>query len=132
MDFGFNDEQQAIKETAREMLSKRSPLAKVREAAESRSYDDALWSEIRNLGWPGITIPEEHGGQGLGMVELAILCEELGYACAPSPFLVQRRGGPVHRSRGKSGAEGALAPGNRLRHGARLGGVRAPVQRLRP
>jgi len=32
MDFGFNDEQRAIKETAREMLSKRSPLAKVREA----------------------------------------------------------------------------------------------------
>ena len=87
MDFGFNDEQGAIKETAREMLSKRSPLAKVREAAESRSYDDALWSEIRSLGWPGITIPEEYGGQGLGMVELAILCEELGYACAPSPFL---------------------------------------------
>jgi len=87
MDFGFNDEQRAIKETAREMLSKRSPLAKVREAAESRAYDDALWSEIRDLGWPGITISEGHGGQGLGMVELAILCEELGYACAPSPFL---------------------------------------------
>jgi alkylation response protein AidB-like acyl-CoA dehydrogenase len=87
MDFGFNDEQGAIKDTAREMLSKRSPLAKVREVAESRSYDDALWSEIRNLGWPGITVAEEHGGQGLGMVELAILCEELGYACAPSPFL---------------------------------------------
>ncbi len=87
MDFGFNDEQRAIKETAREMLSKRSPLAKVREAAESRSYDDALWSEIRELGWPGITISEEYGGLGLGTVELAILCEELGYACAPSPFL---------------------------------------------
>src|SRR2546423_6706164 len=87
MDFGFNDEQRAIKETAREMLSKRSPLAKVREAAESRAYDDALWSEIRDLGWPGITISGGHGGQGLGMVELAILCEELGYACAASPFL---------------------------------------------
>jgi alkylation response protein AidB-like acyl-CoA dehydrogenase len=87
MDFGFNDEQQAIKETARKMLSKRSPLAKVREAAESRSYDDALWGEIRELGWPGIIVSEEHGGLGLGMVELAILCEELGYACAPSPFL---------------------------------------------
>jgi alkylation response protein AidB-like acyl-CoA dehydrogenase len=87
MDFGFSDEQAAIKETAREMLAKRCPLAKVREAAESRSYDDALWKEISELGWPGIAIPEEHGGQGLGMVELAILCEELGYACAPSPFL---------------------------------------------
>ena len=132
MDFGFNDEQSAIKDTAREMLSKRSPLAKVREAAESRSYDDALWSEIRNLGWPGITIAEEHGGQGLGMVELAILCEELGYACAPSPLPVQRLGRPVHRSRGKRRAEGALAPGNRLRGGARRRGVRAAVQRRRP
>ena len=87
MDFGFNDEQQAIKATAREMLAKRSPLEKVREAAEARAYDDALWAEIRGLGWPGIAIGEEHGGQGLGTVELAILCEELGYACAPAPFL---------------------------------------------
>jgi len=87
MDFGFTDEQQAIKETAREMLAARSPLSKVREAAESRTRDDALWKQICDLGWPGIAIPEEHGGQGLGMVELAILCEELGYACAAVPFL---------------------------------------------
>src|SRR5215212_8448620 len=87
MDFGFNDEQQAIRETAREMLATRSPLAKVREAAESRAYDDGMWKEIGELGWPGIAIGEEHGGQGLGMVELVILCEELGYACAAIPFL---------------------------------------------
>jgi alkylation response protein AidB-like acyl-CoA dehydrogenase len=87
MDFGFNDEQGAIKETAREMLANRSPLSKVREAAESRSYDHALWKEICDLGWPGIAISEEHGGQGLGMVELVILCEELGYSCTASPFL---------------------------------------------
>jgi alkylation response protein AidB-like acyl-CoA dehydrogenase len=107
MDFGFNDEQQAIKETAREMLAKRSPLAKVREAAESRSYDDALWKEICDLGWPGIAIAEEHGGQGLGMVGLAILCEELGYACAASPFLsnasaglfIERAGSDEQRER---------------------------------
>src|SRR4051794_39371222 len=87
MDFGFNDEQGAIKETAREMLAKRSPLSKVREASESHKYDDALWKEITELGWPGIAIAEENGGQGLAMVELTILCEELGYACAASPFL---------------------------------------------
>ncbi len=87
MDFGLTDEQQAIKETAREMLAARCPLAKVREAAEARAYDDSLWAEICELGWPGIAIAEEHGGQGLGVVELAILCEELGYACAPTPFL---------------------------------------------
>jgi alkylation response protein AidB-like acyl-CoA dehydrogenase len=107
MDFGFNDEQQAIKETAREMLASRSPLAKVREAAESRSYDNALWKEICELGWPGIAIAEDHGGQGLGMVELAILSEELGYACAATPFLsnasagifVERAGSDEQRER---------------------------------
>ena len=39
------------------------------------------------LGWPGIAVAEEHGGQGLGAVELAVLLEELGYACAATPFL---------------------------------------------
>jgi alkylation response protein AidB-like acyl-CoA dehydrogenase len=87
MDFGFNDEQQEIQRTAREFLSARFTPEKVRELAESRSYDDALWSEICQLGWPGIAIDEAHGGQGLAMLELVILCEELGYACAPTPFL---------------------------------------------
>src|SRR5918995_4699975 len=87
MDFGFNDEQQEIQRTAREFLSARFPPEKIRELAESRSYDGALWREICELGWPGIAIDEAHGGQGLGMVELVILCEELGYACAPTPFL---------------------------------------------
>jgi alkylation response protein AidB-like acyl-CoA dehydrogenase len=87
MDFGFSDEQQEIQRTAREFLAARFTPAKVRELAESRSYDEALWEEICELGWPGIAIGEEHGGQGLGMIELVILCEELGYACAPSPFL---------------------------------------------
>jgi alkylation response protein AidB-like acyl-CoA dehydrogenase len=87
MDFGFNDEQQEIKSTAREFLGARFSPAKVRELAESRSYDEGLWKQISELGWPGIAIPEEDSGQGLGMVELVVLCEELGYACAPTPFL---------------------------------------------
>jgi alkylation response protein AidB-like acyl-CoA dehydrogenase len=87
MDFGFNEEQQEIQRTAREFLSARFPPEKVRELAESRTYDGALWREISDLGWSGIAIDEAYGGQGLGMVELVILCEELGYACAPTPFL---------------------------------------------
>jgi alkylation response protein AidB-like acyl-CoA dehydrogenase len=87
MDFGFSDEQQAIKDTAREMLAARSPLSAVRQAAESGTHDESLWNEICELGWPGIAIPEDQGGQGLGTVGLAVLCEELGYACAAVPFL---------------------------------------------
>jgi alkylation response protein AidB-like acyl-CoA dehydrogenase len=87
MNFDFTSEQHEIKRTARDLLGQRSSLAKVREAAEAHTYDDGLWKELVELGWPGIAIAEEHGGQGLGAVELAILAEELGYAVAASPFL---------------------------------------------
>ncbi len=87
MDFDLSEDQQEIKAVARELLAARSPWAKVREAADAREYGDALWRELAELGWPGIAVAEEHGGQGLGAVELAVLLEELGYACAATPFL---------------------------------------------
>jgi len=87
MRFTLSDDQQEIKRTAHDLLAIRSTMAKVREAAEAGTYDDALTRELGELGWPGIAVSEEHGGQGLGIVELAVLLEELGYACAPVPFL---------------------------------------------
>src|SRR6476620_9380040 len=87
MDFDLTDDQKEIKRVAKELLAARSSFAKVREAAEAAEYDGALWQELRELGWPGIAVAEEHGGQGLGAVELAVLLEELGYACAATPYL---------------------------------------------
>ena len=87
MNFDFTDDQHAIKRTAHDFLADRFPPEKVRSLAEEGVYDEALWSEMSGLGWPGILIPEEQGGQGLGVVELVILAEELGLALAPSPFL---------------------------------------------
>ncbi len=87
MNFDFTDDQQAIKRTANELLGARFKPERVRELAEASSYDDDAWKEMSELGWAGIFIDEEHGGQGLGIVELAILTEELGYALAPVPFL---------------------------------------------
>jgi alkylation response protein AidB-like acyl-CoA dehydrogenase len=87
MNFDLNDEQQEIKRTAHEFLAARFTASKVRELAEARSYDDDLWKEISELGWPGIAIAEADGGQGLGMIELAVLLEEAGIACAPTPLL---------------------------------------------
>jgi alkylation response protein AidB-like acyl-CoA dehydrogenase len=82
MHFGLTDDQRAIKDVARRFLADRSPLAKVREAAETERYDAALWREVCELGWPGIAVGERHGGQALGVVELAVVLEEIGYACA--------------------------------------------------
>ena len=87
MNFDFTDDQQAIKRTAKEMLAARFKPERVRELAEAGEHDDGAWKEMSELGWAGIFIGEDHGGQGLGIVELAILTEELGYALAPVPLL---------------------------------------------
>jgi alkylation response protein AidB-like acyl-CoA dehydrogenase len=87
MNFDFSEDQRTIKSTARELLADRSPFERVRAAAEARRYDGALWRELCGLGWPGIAVAAEHGGQGLGAVELAVLLEELGYAVAATPLL---------------------------------------------
>ena len=87
MNFGFSDDQQAIKRTARDFLAARYPLATVRQLAEDdRGFTDAQWQELVELGWPGVIIPEDSGGLGLGVVELVVIAEEMGYALAPSPW----------------------------------------------
>jgi alkylation response protein AidB-like acyl-CoA dehydrogenase len=87
MNFDYTDDQQDIKRTAHELLAARIKPERLRELAEAGRYDDDTWAEMVELGWPGIAVPEEHGGQGLGLIELAMLQEELGYALAPTPFL---------------------------------------------
>jgi alkylation response protein AidB-like acyl-CoA dehydrogenase len=107
VDFDLTEDQREIKRVARDLLSARSTMARVREAAEARRYDEALWGEMVELGWPGIAVAEEHGGQGLGAVELAVLLEELGYACAATPLLssavvasvISRAGSDAQRER---------------------------------
>jgi alkylation response protein AidB-like acyl-CoA dehydrogenase len=87
MNFGFTDDQQAIKRTAREFLGARYPAATVRGLAEDeRGFTDEQWSELVELGWPGVIIPEESDGLGLGAIELVVIAEEMGYALAPSPW----------------------------------------------
>jgi alkylation response protein AidB-like acyl-CoA dehydrogenase len=87
MDFGYTDDQKDIRSTTHELLADRARPERMREHAEAARTDTELWREVSELGWPGIAVAEEHGGQGLGAVELAILCEELGRSIAPVPFL---------------------------------------------
>ena len=88
MYFDLNDEQQAIKSTARDFLASRFKSERIREIAASEDgFDPSGWSEMAELGWTGLALPEQWGGQGLGIVELAVLFEEMGYALAPSPLL---------------------------------------------
>jgi len=83
----------------------------VRGLAEAGGYDDAAWSELCELGWPGIFIDEELGGQGLGTVELVILMEELGYTLAPLPFLSNAAAGLVIAAGGSDEQKERWLPG---------------------
>jgi alkylation response protein AidB-like acyl-CoA dehydrogenase len=86
--FDLTDEQQAIQATAREFLAARYKSERIRSLAESEhGFEQSDWEEMAELGWPGLALPEEWGGQGLGIVDLAVLFEEMGYALAPSPLL---------------------------------------------
>lgn len=88
MYFDFTDEQQAIKATARDFLAARYKSERIRALAESdQGFEQSDWDEMAGLGWTGLALPEQWGGQGLGIVELAVLFEEMGYALAPSPLL---------------------------------------------
>jgi alkylation response protein AidB-like acyl-CoA dehydrogenase len=112
VNFDFNDEQREIKSTAHDFLASRFKPEKVRELALAESpYDDALWTEICELGWPGIAIAEEHGGQGLGTVEAVILAEEMGYALAPSPWLSNLSAGFFIEAAGSDEQKSKWLPG---------------------
>ena len=112
MNFDFNDEQREIKTTARDFLASRFTPEKVRELAESESpYDDGLWGEICDLGWAGIALSEEHGGQGLGAVEAVILAEEMGYALAPSPWISNLSAGILIEGAGSDEQRARWVPG---------------------
>jgi alkylation response protein AidB-like acyl-CoA dehydrogenase len=111
MDFGFTDDQREIQRTARDLLAERAKPERVREHAEARSTDQALWKELSDLGWPGIAIAEEHGGQGLGQIELSILCEELGRSLAPVPFLPSALAATIIQQDGSDEQRSRLLPG---------------------
>lgn len=89
MNFDFNDEQAAIRDAARGLLRKRSPAAAIHRAANHGlgEEEDALWQEMRAMGWAGMGIPEALGGQDLGLVELCLVLEEQGATLSPTPLL---------------------------------------------
>ena len=88
MNFDYSDDQKSLKAEARRFLEARCPPATVHAVLDdaSKSHDADLWKAVAEMGWTGAAIPEEHGGSGLGHVELCALAEELGRVVAPIPF----------------------------------------------
>ncbi len=86
----LTEEQELLRRTAADFVRQSSPVSRVRalrDADDPIGYSSELWREMAALGWPGIVVPEEYGGLGLGFADLVVVLEELGTALAPEPFL---------------------------------------------
>jgi alkylation response protein AidB-like acyl-CoA dehydrogenase len=113
MDFEFTDEQLALRENARSVLTAACPPSLVRSVHEGRGDRGELWSTLVDLDWPALGVPEAHGGLGLGYLEVGIVVEELGRAVAPSPFLATATQlAPVLRESGSGFLLDAIAAGS--------------------
>ncbi len=87
MDILPSEEEQMLKNVAREFLEAEVSTAMVREMElDNLGYPPDLWRQLADLGWLGLAIPEQYGGQGLPLTYLGMVLEELGRVLAPVPF----------------------------------------------
>lgn len=86
----LNEEQQMLREAAKSFLQETAPvshLRQLRDTANNDGFSRELWSEMAEMGWPAILIPEEYGGLGYGYVGLGLVLEECGRTLTPSPLI---------------------------------------------
>lgn len=87
MDVLPNEEEQMVKNLAREFLEAECPPRLARDMEkDDLGYPPDLWRQMADLGWLGISLSEQYGGQGLPLTYLGLITEELGRAIAPVPF----------------------------------------------
>jgi alkylation response protein AidB-like acyl-CoA dehydrogenase len=89
LDLDFDQEQELLRQTARDVLARHSPLEVVRQMEDDPvGYPTALWTQLGELDLIGLLLPEEYGGSGMSLIEGVALYEELGRALAPTPHFV--------------------------------------------
>ena len=116
------EEQELLRSEARKFLDERCPVEEVRRISEADpGHSPELWKEIAGLGWTGLTIPEAHGGTGLGWVDLVVLLEELGRGLFPSPLLSTTLAAAAIRGAGTPEQHARWLP--RLAEGSAIGSL---------
>jgi len=86
----LNEEQEMLKESAQGFLAEHAPVSELRaqrDAGSDRGYSDTLWSQMANMGWAAILVPEEYGGLAFGHVGMAQIVEQSGRTLTASPLL---------------------------------------------
>lgn len=91
MDFNLSEDQEFFRQTVQKFLASEVPLETVRQLAESKNgFDDGWWRQGAELGLTALLVPEEQGGMSLageGLLDLAMLAEEMGRLVSPGPLL---------------------------------------------
>ena len=88
MNFDLDDTQQEIRSLADDVFGRLATPSRL-EAVEATPdrFDRELWGELARVGLLGVTVAEDYDGLGLGLVELSLVCEQLGRAVAPVPYV---------------------------------------------
>ena len=87
MDLDLAEEQSMLRTVARDFLGTKCPKTLVREMiVDETGHPAEWWQQMAGLGWMGLAIPEEYGGAGNNLLDLAVLIEEMGRARLPGPF----------------------------------------------
>jgi len=90
LDFGFSEEQEMLRDAAKRFLADNCPTTFVRKMmADATAHDKTFWNKLVELGWPGLLIPENYGGQGGSFLDMTVVVEEAGKALVPGPFFTQ-------------------------------------------
>ena len=85
----LNEEQQFLKDTAKNFAEERTPVNHFRSLRDNKDdllWDKDTWKEMVNLGWSGILIPEEYGGSNFGLAGISVILQECGKTLTPSPL----------------------------------------------
>ncbi len=132
LDLDFDQEQELLRQTVRDVLGRYCPLDVVRQMEDDPvGYPAPLWEQLGELDLIGLLLPEEYGGSGMSLIEGVALYEELGRALAPTPHFVSAvLSGGVLAAAGSDGTEGPLAAPGRLRRGHRDAGLARARERV--
>src|SRR5262245_64302843 len=96
MNFGFTEDQEALRDATVKFLYNECPTSFVRKMmADDTAHATELWKKIAQLGWLGIIVPEDFGGSGGSFLDLVVILEEAGKSLLPGPFFATAWLGPT-------------------------------------
>lgn len=112
MNFGFSEEQEMIRKSARDLVKGQSSFERIRKVGQDETgFSREIYGQMAEQGWLGTVIPEEFGGVGLGYVDLLCIQEELGKGVMPEPILSSAiMGGGVVLAAGSGAQKAELLP----------------------